>query len=114
MAAKYQARFFMIHLGRDFGVSWPIGGTPFALGYRTKANLNTLMNGSRPASIPVDIASEAENVAGYGFSLPDGDRLLALWGDGVAVDDDPGVPVTLTFPGVSDTTVTGIDVLEGY
>jgi len=98
----------------DVGVSWPIEGNPMALGYRTKANLNTLMNGSRPVAIPVDIASEAENIASYGFALPDGDRLLALWTDGVAAVVDPGVSATLTFPGVSDTTVTGIDVYEGF
>jgi hypothetical protein len=114
MAYKYQARFFVIHVGMDIGVSWPIEGTPLALAYRTKANLNTLMNGSQPAAIPVQVVSEAEIIASYGFSLPNGDRLFALWSDGVAADDDPGSPATLTFPGVSDTTVTGIDVLEGF
>jgi hypothetical protein len=114
MATKYQARFFIIHLGMDIGVSWPIEGTSVALGYRTKANLNTLMNGSRPATIPITISSEAENITSYSFTLPDGDRLFALWTDGVAVDEDPGVPATLTFLGVSDTTITGIDVLQGF
>ncbi|OQY16469.1 MAG: hypothetical protein B6I35_15820 [Anaerolineaceae bacterium 4572_32.2] len=114
MAVKYQTRFFIIYLGMDIGVSWPIEGTTMALSYRTKANLNTLMNGSRPASIPVGIASEAENIASYGFSLPDGDRLFALWVDGAAADYDTGISATLTFPGVSDNTVTGIDVYEGY
>ena len=114
MAVKYQVRFFIVYLGTDVGVSWPIEGTPLALGYRTKANLNTLMSGSQPASIPVTITSEAANIASYGFTLSGGDRLFALWTDGVAVDDDPGIPATLTFPGVSDTTITGIDVLEGY
>jgi hypothetical protein len=114
MAVKYQARFFIIHLGMDIGVSWPGEGTTLPLSYRTKANLNTLMNGSRPATIPVQVVSEAEIIASYGFSLPNGDRLFALWTDGVAADDDPGIPATLTFPDLSDTTVTGIDVLEGY
>ncbi len=114
MAVKYQARAFIAHLGMDIGVSWPIEGTPMALGYRTKANLNTVMNGSQPTAIPVDIVSEAEIIASYGFSLPGGDRLFVLWTDSVTVDDDPGVPATLTFPDISDTTVTGIDVLEGY
>ena len=122
MATKYQARFFIIHLGMDIGVSWPGEGTTLPLSYRTKANLNTLMNGSQPASIPVEITSEAANIASYGFTLSGGDRLFALWTDGVAVDEDPGVPATLTFSTVSatltfpmsDITVTGIDVLEGY
>jgi len=50
----------------------------------------------------------------FGFSLPNGDRLFALWTDGVAVDDDPGVPSTLTFPGTSAQKVIGIDVLHGF
>ena len=113
MAIKYTVRAFIVHLGMDIGVS---NGTdnPMKPEYRTKANLNTLMNGSRPASIPVVISSEVENLASYGFSLPDGDRLFALWSDGIAVDDDAGISSTLTFTDVSDTTVTGIDVLEGY
>jgi hypothetical protein len=114
IVAKYEARGFIIHVGMDIGVSWPIEGTPLALAYRTKANLNTLMNGSQPASIPVDVESEAGNLASYGFSLPGGDWLFALWTDGEAVVDDPGVPATLTFPGLSNTTVTGIDVLQGF
>jgi hypothetical protein len=122
MATKYEARFFIIHLGMNIGVSWAGGETMLDLSYRTKANLNTLMNGSRPASIPVTITSEAANIASYGFTLSGGDRLFALWTDGVAVDDDPGIPATLTFPMVSATltfpmshiTVTGIDVLQGF
>jgi hypothetical protein len=33
----------------------------------------------------------------HGFSLPGGNTLFALWIDGAAVDDDPGVSATLTF-----------------
>lgn len=39
---------------------------------------------------------------------------LALWTDGVAVDDDPGVSTTLTFPGRSASGVTGIEVIDGF
>lgn len=51
---------------------------------------------------------------GFGFSLPNGDRLFATWTDGVAVDDDPGVSATLTFSGTSAQKVIGIDVLRGF
>ena len=50
----------------------------------------------------------------YTFVLPNGDTLVALWTDGVAVDDDPGVSATLTFPGSSVQSVIGIDVLHGF
>lgn len=37
-----------------------------------------------------------------------------MWTNGVAVDDDPGVPATLTFPGTYAQKVIGIDVLHGF
>lgn len=114
IAVKYQARFFITHLGVDMGVSWRGAQTMLDLSYRTEAHLNTLMNGSQPASIPAQIASEASNIASYGFSLPNGDRLFALWTNGVAVDFDPGVPTTITLPALGDHTATGVDALHGF
>ncbi len=46
--------------------------------------------------------------------MPNGDKLLALWTDGIAVDDDPGVEATLTLSGFSAQKVAGIDVLHGF
>ena len=63
---------------------------------------------------PVESESEAENIMTYGFSLPNGDHLFALWTNGTAVDDDPGISATLTFPGTSAQKVIGIDVLHGF
>jgi hypothetical protein len=80
----------------------------------TIRNLNTVLAGNKPLEIPVEIESDATNLMSFGFSLPNGDRLFALWTDGVAVDDDPGVPATLTFPGTSAQKVIGIDVLHGF
>jgi hypothetical protein len=45
--------------------------------------------------------------------LGNGDLLVALWTDGVAVNDDPGILATLTFPGITEHTATGIDVFHG-
>jgi hypothetical protein len=98
----------------DVGVS--VGGYPpdSPWSYPTIRNLNTVMAGNKPLEIPVEIDSDATNLTSYGFSLPNGDRLFAVWTDGVAVDDDPGVPATLTFPGTSAQKVIGIDVLHGF
>ena len=57
---------------------------------------------------------EATNIRSYSFYLPNGDKLLALWTDGIAVDDDPGVEATLTLSGFSAQKVAGIDVLHGF
>jgi hypothetical protein len=39
---------------------------------------------------------------------------VALWTDGVAVEDDPGIKATLTIPNFSAGEVVGIDVLIGF
>ena len=112
-AAKYYARGVVMHLGMDVAAG---GGadTRFMIIYSTVSNLATVMAGNQPLEIPVEVESEAAPIASYGFSLPDGDRLFAVWNDGVAVDYDPGVPATITFPGTSAQKVIGIDVLHGF
>jgi len=112
-AAKYFARGVMMHLGMDVVVS-PMVGSLNRVAYSTVGNLATAMAGGNPIEFPVEIKSDATNLMSLGFSLPDGDRLFAVWTDGVAVDDDPGVPATLTFPGASAKKVIGIDVLHGF
>jgi hypothetical protein len=113
LAAKYFARGMVMELGMGVGVG--LGGDLSRKPWSrpTIRNLNTVMAGNKPIEITVEIESNATNLTSYGFSLPDGDRLFALWTDGVAVDDDPGVPATLTFPGTSALKVIGIDPLHG-
>ncbi|MGB3903606.1 MAG: hypothetical protein WBB22_01665 [Anaerolineae bacterium] len=113
-AAKYYARGIVMHLGMDVGVG--IGGfqTAAAWSYPTIRNLNTVMAGTRPITLAVEIESEATNIMSYGFTLPNGDKLFALWTNGTAVDDDLGVNTTLTFPGLSAPQVVGLDVLNGF
>ena len=77
-------------------------------------NLATIMAGTEPIDLPVEIESEATNIEYYTFSLSNEDKLIALWTDGVAVDEDLGVNATLTIPNLSVKKVIGIDVLEGY
>ena len=72
------------------------------------------MAGADAIPIPAEIESEATNIRSYGFSLPNGDRLLALWTDGVAIDDDPGVEAKVTLPGLSGYKVVGIDILNSF
>ncbi len=107
VAAKYFGRGILMHRGMDVGVGVPDDN-------RVVRNLCTVMAGAEPVDLPVHIQTTATNTVSYTFSLPDGDRLLALWTDGVAVEHDPGVPVTLTIPGLSDPRVMGIDVLYGF
>ena len=112
--AKYLARGIVMHLGMDVAVSQHGHYPDQAQLFRTIQNLCTIMAGARPITLPIQIQSEAGDLTSYSFSLSDGSRLIALWTDGVAVDDDPGVKATLTIPGFADQTAIGIDVLHGF
>jgi hypothetical protein len=117
VAAKYAARANVMHLGMGFTmVSNQMlrpGEIKLLPRYYVIRNLCTVMAGAKTESIAVEIQSEATNIKSYAFSLPNGDRLVALWTDGVAVDEDPGVKSTLIVPGFSAQKVMGIDVLNG-
>ena len=71
------------------------------------------MAGAVPISLPIEVESDAANLVHYGFSLPNGDRLLALWTNGGAVDEDPGVQANLLLRGFSATSVVGVDIRNG-
>jgi hypothetical protein len=62
----------------------------------------------------VEIENGPPNTVTYAFTMPNGDLLFALWENGKDVDDDPGVPTTLTFSDLTAQNVEGIDVLNGY
>jgi hypothetical protein len=104
----------VMELGMDVGVG--LGGDWYnkPWSYPTIHNLNTVMAGNKPLELAVEIKTDAAYLMSFGFSLPDGDRLFAVWTNGVAVDDDPGVNSTLTLPGTSAPKVIGIDVLHGF
>lgn len=114
VSAKYYARFIIMHLGMDVTVLPGGASSMRAVSFHSKQNLCTLMPGAETISLPVDIQSEAENIKSYSFSLPNGEKLFALWADGVAVDADPGVKATLTFWGITANKVMGIDILNSF
>jgi hypothetical protein len=114
VAAKYYARAIVMH--RGMGIWAGLGGemyetiVPIAMAVR---NLSTVLDGAQPIDLTVAIDTQAAEPMSYGFVLPGGDRMFALWTNGGAVDDDPGVPATLTFSGFDPTAVVGIDVING-
>lgn len=118
LAAKYYARATMQHLGMAVGAG--VGGQPGDwLGPwsdPTRRYLATIMAGATAASLPVNVdgAATVAHLRSFGFGLPDGDRLFAIWTDGTAVEQDPGVEVTLTFPDMSGEQVFALDVLHGF
>jgi len=114
LSAKYYARAIVMHLGMDLTAGLGGLGGAGELAPDTIRALCTVMAGATASSLPAQVESTATNIKSYAFSLPNGDRLIALWTDGVAVDDDPGAKATVIFNGFSDKHVIGIDVLNGF
>jgi hypothetical protein len=116
VAAKYYARGIVIN--RGLGLYAGIGGEyhdTYPEVVRVVQNLNAVLAGAEPTeNLAMQIESEAANIRSYAFSLGDGDYLVALWTDGVAVDDDPGIEARLLFTGLSAQEVVGIDILHGF
>lgn len=113
-AAKYYARSIVMHLGMDVSAA-PDVDSRLTITYVAVRNLATVMAGTTPANLDVVIKSEATNVMSYGFTGPDGDKMFALWTDGTAVENDPGVITRLTFGGLEEVgKVVGLDVLYGF
>ncbi len=112
-SVKYLIRSIMMHRGMDMTVTQLLltGGMQL---HKTNGYLNTVMSGAEPTSLPVEIQSDANNITSFSFSLPNGDKLLAVWNDNIAVDYDPGIQSTLTIPGFADWNATAIDVLNGF
>ena len=111
IAAKYYMRVIAMHRGLDVNVTInTFFQEPFLAPIH---NLCDTLAGAEPTDIMLFIESEAANVRYYGFVLPNGDKLVAVWTNGEAVENDPGMSATLTFTDVSHLRVVGIDVFEG-
>jgi hypothetical protein len=113
-SVKYYLRSTLTHLGLDVSVTQILLPNKTML-LNALRNLNTVMAGHEPIDMPVEIDIDHDGPVAYcSFRYLNGDRMLAVWTDGIAQDDDPGVPATITFPGLVAGNVTGIDVLHGF
>ena len=115
VAAKYYGRGIVMHLGMNITTGLAGGSHELDIPrMRVIRNLCTIMAGADPTTIPVEIESEVIKIRSYGFSLPNGDELLALWTDGIAVDDDPGVSSAVIFSSNNYQKVVAIDILNSF
>jgi len=114
VAAKYLVRGIVTQLGLDLNTQVTGNSTLRRVSFFATGNLNTVMAGNKPINLPITIQSEATLARNYSFSLPNGDKLVAVWNDGKAVNDDPGASSTITIPGFAGWKATGIDVLNGF
>ena len=116
IAAKYLTRGYLLHLGMDVHAAHD-GLCPFTMSssFAVTQNLCVVMAGHESIDMPIEIDIETDGPSAYcAFRYPNGDRILAVWTDGIAQDEDPGVPATIRFPGLAAESVTGIDVLHGF
>jgi len=113
IAAKYYTRAIAEHRGLGLNVTINIFfQSPFLAPIH---NLNDTLAGAEPIDITLSLkTNEDANVRYYAFTLPSGDKLVTLWTNDEAIEDDPGVSATLTFPDFSAEKVTGIDVFNGF
>lgn len=112
-AAKYYARAIVMHLGMEIDVGIMVD--PRLMKIRsTTGNLCNIMDGAMVENIPIEIQSQADNIKNYSFSLPNGDKLIILYSDGIAVDNDLGVSSKIIITNYTSWDATGIDVLNGF
>jgi hypothetical protein len=113
IAAKYYTRTITEH--RGLGINVTIN-TFFQAPYLAPIhNLADRLAGAEPTGILLSlVTSEDANVRYYSFILPDGDKLVALWTNDEAVENDPGISATLTIESISAQNVIGIDVFHGF
>jgi parallel beta-helix repeat protein len=113
IAAKYYARAITEHRGLGTNVTInPFFQKPFL---EPVANLCNLLAGAEPTTMALSLETGGgANLRYYAFELPGNDRLVALWTNDEAVEEDPGIKANLTFPGTSAHRVTGIDVFHGF
>jgi len=112
-AAKYHARGIVMNLGMNLRTGLALESLedlPYIVG--TVRNISTVMSGASPM-IP-QYEAVHPSVRSYVFSYPDGSQMIALWTDGIASENSPGISVTLTFPEFTAGTVIGVDVLRSF
>jgi len=113
--AKYTARGIILHFGNDVAVSYAVISSPhqFIL-FNSIRNIANVFSGVAAEEFVVEIQTETQNIKAFTFSGTDGSKLVALWSDDRAVEDDPGTPSTIIFPGFSGWVATGIDILNSF
>jgi hypothetical protein len=113
IAAKYYVRTITEH--RGLGVNVTIN-TFFQVPFVEPIhNICESLAGAEPSHLGLSVEiSEDTNIRHYTFSLADDDKLIALWTNNIAVEEDFGFETRVTIPGISANKVIGIDVLYGF
>ena len=113
IAAKYYLRTITEH--RGLGVNATIN-TFFQVPYMEPLhNICDSLAGAEPFQLTLSVeTSEDTNLRQYSFTTPDNDKMVALWVNDDAVEEDSGIETKVNIPGVSASKVIGIDALYGF
>jgi hypothetical protein len=112
VATKYLLRTIVMHRGLGFVT---VVGIPqkSVLGHPLPIQaINNLLAGATPATVAARVETKAKPLRSYGFTRPNGDRMLALWTDGLPRDRDVGTPATIMFLRRAERTATVLDPLH--
>ncbi len=112
VAAKYYARGIVMHLGMDVGPGLAGMGSSREAA-RVLRNLATMMAGVEVTAFPIAVSTTVTNVLSYTLAAPNGDKLVAMWNHGVAVDDDPGAELSVRVSGAAGDAAFAEDALFG-
>jgi hypothetical protein len=82
--------------------------------FNTIRNIANVFSGVYAEDFAVEVQTESQNFKAFTFAGVDGSRLIAIWTDGIAVNDDTGIPSIIVLPGFSGWNATGIDILNGF
>jgi hypothetical protein len=116
VATKYLLRTTVLHRGLDLiTIIAPTGvhNPDLPKSKAIRAN-NNILAGAAPGRVRTTISTKAKLIRSYGFTRRNGERLLALWTDGLPRNKQPGpgTSATLTFPGQAGHRATVLDPLR--
>jgi hypothetical protein len=114
VCAKYYGRGIVMNLGMN--VTAGVGAMSHLLDVPKMVlarNLCNIMAGIKPLNLPIQIQSPpTAKIRYYCFSSTSGDRLIALWSDEAAVDENLVINANLSIPDFAGKYVIGIDILN--
>lgn len=111
-AAKYYGRGIVMNQGMDFWTG--IGEEDVQPIQQMVRNLGIILSGAVPIDINTEIKVDYSGPVSYcAFKYPDGDRMLAIWTDASARNDDPSYSSSIEFSELITSSVSLIDPLYG-
>ncbi len=116
-AGKYLARTIVTHLARGIYTygTWERYWTNSYV-VKVQRSMANIFSGAIPAKFPHEITSQDSlfRLRSETLEYSNGDRLLAVWIDGVALEDNPGVESKIILPAASANRIILFDPLNGF